>query len=284
MVTPSQALDAARADLGYKESPAGSNRTKFGAAFGLNGVPWCAEAVWVWTGGALPVKTAGVYALRGAFLVRGQLLSSPQVGALVFYGYGDGHVALVESFTATTVTDISGNTSASDGSNSNGGEVARHTRNLRTTPVLGFAMPYYSPAPGPAPTPEDAMAPTFSVANTNGPGYWVVRRSDGGVYAESGAPFFGSMSGKPLNAPVCGLTPHVTGGVVDGYWLVAEDGGVFGFGNALVPDSYVSHPEWHGGDRYIVGVRQHDPGYDLIAVAPGTDPPTCQVYDLSQRR
>ena len=31
---------------GYTESPAGSNKTKFGKAFGLNGVPWCMEYEW----------------------------------------------------------------------------------------------------------------------------------------------------------------------------------------------------------------------------------------------
>jgi alpha-tubulin suppressor-like RCC1 family protein len=42
-------------------------------------------------------------------------------------------------------------------------------------------------------------------------------------------PFFGSMAGHPLNAPVVGaaFTPRH-----DGYWLVASDGGIFTFGSA----------------------------------------------------
>ncbi|MCU1456024.1 MAG: Esterase [Actinomycetia bacterium] len=45
----------------------------------------------------------------------------------------------------------------------------------------------------------------------------------------SGAPFFGSMGGTRLNAPIVGFasTPGGTG-----YWLVASDGGIFTFGDA----------------------------------------------------
>ena len=41
-------IEAARADLGYTESPANSNRTKYGEAYGMNGVPWCVQALWFW--------------------------------------------------------------------------------------------------------------------------------------------------------------------------------------------------------------------------------------------
>jgi hypothetical protein len=54
---------------------------------------------------------------------------------------------------------------------------------------------------------------------------------DGGVFSwgDPPAPFFGSLGGTPLKAPVCGAdwTPDH-----NGYWLVGEDGGVFNFGNA----------------------------------------------------
>ena len=39
-------IEAALADLGYTEEP--GNMTKFGQAFGMNGVPWCVEALWYW--------------------------------------------------------------------------------------------------------------------------------------------------------------------------------------------------------------------------------------------
>jgi hypothetical protein len=53
--------------------------------------------------------------------------------------------------------------------------------------------------------------------------------ADGGVFAYSGARFFGSMAGQRLTGPVVGLEPTADGG---GYWLVGSDGGVFTFGDA----------------------------------------------------
>jgi hypothetical protein len=65
-------------------------------------------------------------------------------------------------------------------------------------------------------------------ATPDGNGYWLVG-SDGGVFAFGNAGFFGSMGGKPLNAPVVGIAATPDG---NGYWLVGSDGGVFAFGNA----------------------------------------------------
>jgi hypothetical protein len=59
------------------------------------------------------------------------------------------------------------------------------------------------------------------------PGGWLAAR-DGGVFA-LGAPFFGSIGGRPLNKPVVGIAATPTN---QGYWLVASDGGVFAFGDA----------------------------------------------------
>jgi hypothetical protein len=59
-------------------------------------------------------------------------------------------------------------------------------------------------------------------------GQWVVA-ADGGVFTYAGAPFYGSMGGRPLNAPIVGIAPTPTGA---GYWLVGADGGVFAFGDA----------------------------------------------------
>ncbi len=53
--------------------------------------------------------------------------------------------------------------------------------------------------------------------------------SDGGIFAFGGAPFYGSMGGKPLNKPIVGIATTPTGG---GYYEVASDGGIFAFGNA----------------------------------------------------
>ncbi len=71
----------------------------------------------------------------------------------------------------------------------------------------------------------DAMVPPATyTAPTNPWGYWMAA-SDGGVFAYH-APFFGSMGGKPLNAPITGIAADPQTG---GYWEVASDGGLFAF-------------------------------------------------------
>jgi len=87
-------------------------------------------------------------------------------------------------------------------------------------------------------------APMTGIAWAGGLGWWIAA-ADGGVFAagapdqvcgDSGCgyvgntPFYGSIGGKPLNAPMVGIaaTPSK-----HGYWLIAADGGVFAFGNAL---------------------------------------------------
>ena len=59
-------------------------------------------------------------------------------------------------------------------------------------------------------------------------GYWEVG-TDGGIYALGGAPFYGSMGGHTLNAPVVGMAATPDSG---GYWEAASDGGIFAFGDA----------------------------------------------------
>jgi hypothetical protein len=49
------------------------------------------------------------------------------------------------------------------------------------------------------------------------------------VFTFGNAQFFGSMAGKHLNKPICGIVATPDGG---GYWLLGADGGVFSFGDA----------------------------------------------------
>lgn len=130
------------------------------------------------------------------------------------------------------------------------------------------------------------MIPYIHVDRPNGDGYWLVKPSDGGVFAEDNAPFFGSLAGVPLNAPIVAAWATPSG---NGYLLLAADGGVFAFGDAHFTDNYQRHTEWHGGARVFVGVEPHGDGYDLIAVeveADGraSDPPRINKYDLSVPR
>ncbi len=66
---------------------------------------------------------------------------------------------------------------------------------------------------GPPPPPKGAAS-----------GYRFVA-SDGGIFSFN-APFYGSMGGKRLNAPIVGMAADPATG---GYWFVASDGGIFSF-------------------------------------------------------
>jgi hypothetical protein len=81
-------------------------------------------------------------------------------------------------------------------------------------------------AGSPAPISGDVAV---QLRTTNrGNGYWIAA-SDGGVFAFGNAPFWGSMGGQTMNAPVVGIAAIPDD---NGYWLVASDGGVFAFGAA----------------------------------------------------
>ncbi|MHB8490599.1 MAG: hypothetical protein ACYDA6_00070 [Solirubrobacteraceae bacterium] len=71
-------------------------------------------------------------------------------------------------------------------------------------------------------------APVTAIASPNRDGYWLVG-SDGGVFAYGAAPFYGSLGGRQLSAPIVGAAATPTG---HGYWLVGRDGGIFAFGDA----------------------------------------------------
>ena len=88
--------------------------------------------------------------------------------------------------------------------------------------------------------PQYGFVPYFEgiVATPDGGGYWLVG-ADGGVFSYGDARFFGSMGGRHVNAPVCGMARTTDG---NGYWLVAYDGGVFAFGDARFQGSMGGKP------------------------------------------
>jgi hypothetical protein len=135
------ALTRAVSQLGYTESPAGSNLNKYGSWYGFNGVAWCAIfQTWCWEPYApatfvrgsryayVPYVRADAIANRYGL----RIVSEPIPGDLVLYFWsglgspGDSHIGIVESGTNTSWTAIEGNTSA--GNNSNGGQVQRRIR------------------------------------------------------------------------------------------------------------------------------------------------------------
>ncbi len=71
----------------------------------------------------------------------------------------------------------------------------------------------------------------------DGMGYWVATAT-GVVEAGGGAQLYGSLVGRPLNAPVVGIAAAPTG---RGYWLVEANGGVYGFGTARFYGSMAGH-------------------------------------------
>lgn len=128
-----KAFAQAQRFVGTKESPAGSNRQRFGVWYGWNGVAWCAMFVsycyaaagskmvaqmkrWAYCPYLLADARAGRYGLS--------VTRSPQRGDIVIYGKSLAHhTELFEKWIVAgkTFATIGGNTSPND--MSNGGEV-----------------------------------------------------------------------------------------------------------------------------------------------------------------
>lgn len=154
----SNVIEAARTELGYTESPPGSNRTKYGEAFGWDGVPWCAIFLWwcfreagegaAYYGGA---KTASCGTLLSWYREQGREVPLSEVRAgdiliLNFSGTKDTqHCALVERVVdpeSGIWRTIEGNTSPGlEGSQISGGSVALKVRHRKN--AVGAARPPY---------------------------------------------------------------------------------------------------------------------------------------------
>lgn len=146
-----QLLAVAAGEIGYTEQPRGSNRTKFGAWYGLDGQPWCAMFI-SWCAdkaGVATIVPKFAYTPAGAewFQTRGSWSSLPQRGDLAFYDLGGlgriSHVGLVESIPAAGGWySIEGNTSGQGGRS--GGEVRRQHRHNLGTSRGGFGRPNWA--------------------------------------------------------------------------------------------------------------------------------------------
>lgn len=143
----------AASQKGTKEFPSKSNKTQYGAWYGLNGVAWCAIWVsWVFSRAGFPlgkIDTAkGYHYCPSAFNFwreSGELTAHPQPGDIVLYDWNkdklSDHTGIFIGWineTKGTFKAWEGNTSV--GNDSNGGEVQlREDRNR--TQVLAFVSP-----------------------------------------------------------------------------------------------------------------------------------------------
>lgn len=144
--TALQVIKYAKSQVGTKEKPAGSNKTKYGRAYGLNGQPWCAIFVWycyymcksteLYYGGK---KTAYVPALADYYIKEKRMVkkSKGRLGDIVFFDFdrngNSDHVGFIYNNLGNGwYITIEGNTGV--GNNTNGGMVMyrkRHKSNIR---------------------------------------------------------------------------------------------------------------------------------------------------------
>jgi len=172
-MTAAAVIRVARREIGTVESPTGSNRQKYGEAYGWNGVAWCAQFCW-WVfreAGVAPLipKTAGTELLRKWYRDRNQWTMDPQPGDLVLFKFSKSlsrtvdHVGIVEAVEpGGTLITIEGNTvGGKTGDQRNGGGVHRRRRGRFN--VVGFARPDYAPEPPtpPKPAPSASARPVL---------------------------------------------------------------------------------------------------------------------------
>jgi surface antigen len=174
MTSVNQVLNRARSQIGVNEQPFGSNRTAYGAWYGVQGQPWCAMFVsWCTFHEGLPlpatISKGFAYTPAGAawFQRRRRWTNRPAPGHIVFFNFpGDSvnrisHVGIVESVRHDgSVVSIEGNTDERGGRT--GGKVMRKVRRVG---IVGYGIPDYdgkaaSPRPAAAASPRPA-APAF---------------------------------------------------------------------------------------------------------------------------
>lgn len=151
-------VNVAVGELGYTEQPPHSNRTKYGIAYGIDGVRWCVIFLWwVFTTAGLGKlffgggKTASCLTLGTWYALQGWVVPVSEIRAgdivlLDFLGSGEAqHCGLViegPKNASNYFYTVEGNTTpGTEGSQDNGGCVARKARHIAN--VVSVLRPQY---------------------------------------------------------------------------------------------------------------------------------------------
>ena len=137
-----QVIATFRSQLGYSESPPGSNRTKYGQWFGLNGQPWCFIGLsWMFAHAGFPLPNMG--SPRGGSYCPAALdyakrtktwkgTNNPKRGDIVLFSFGGSradHIGLVQNVIPGGVNTLECNTGG------HGGSVLEQNRRSK---ILGY--------------------------------------------------------------------------------------------------------------------------------------------------
>ncbi len=135
-------IEIANKEIGYTENPAGSNKTKYGEWFGLNGEKWCGIFVsWCYYNAGFPLGNigykkgfAGCMTAIDHFKKTSEITLTPKEGDIVFFDWnGDKkyeHTGLfVRKIDNELFETIEGNTSINN--DSNGGAVEIRKRKYK---------------------------------------------------------------------------------------------------------------------------------------------------------
>lgn len=156
MVTGTQVVRVARSQVGYVEGGGADghsgNQTKYGAAFGWNGVAWCSIFVW-WVHYQLGIdlKKVGtslfascVYAVN-AWRAKGCFtfgVKGAQPGVILYFNWPGGeaedHTGILDHIDRNGIHTVEGNTSSGNsGSQTNGGGTYARLRDASL--IVGYA-------------------------------------------------------------------------------------------------------------------------------------------------
>ena len=145
-MTVNELLAIAKAEIGTKEYPPGSNQVKYNNwMYGRNASePWCTSFVaWCFRNTGLVPKTASCLNMLEWFERRGQIVKEPKPGDIVFFKYPTNsrrtnHVGIVVAASGKIINTIEGNTSVTN--QDNGGCVMQRNR---TSNIVAYARPKY---------------------------------------------------------------------------------------------------------------------------------------------